>query len=159
MRKSLIIETLYEVSIVFRKESFINAKKVLNFIQSLTNEKKVMKPLMAFHTLSPSSKEVELIYKFLDTTIMFAKNTNAMGELLDMPRYSIVIVHYKLATTVSGHTIPNNSAFLFCRHDWYCSPTLSSEEQRKVDLKVYFNRNMSSKLPSTCTTKTFLTRC
>ena len=44
MRKSLIIETLYEVSIVFRKESFLNAKKVLNFIQSLTNKKKVIKP-------------------------------------------------------------------------------------------------------------------
>ena len=44
MRKSLIIETLYEVSIVFRKESFINAKKVLNLIQSLTNEKKVINP-------------------------------------------------------------------------------------------------------------------
>ena len=51
MRKSLIIETLYEVSIVFRKESFINAKKVLNFIQSLTNEKKVTKPLTVFHRI------------------------------------------------------------------------------------------------------------
>ena len=51
MRKSLIIEALYEVSIVFRKESIINAKKVLNFIQSLTNEKKVIKSLTAFHTL------------------------------------------------------------------------------------------------------------
>ena len=50
MRKSLITETLYEVSIVFRKESFINAKKVLNFIQSLTNERKVIKSLTAFHT-------------------------------------------------------------------------------------------------------------
>ena len=35
--------------IAFRKESFINAKKVLNFIQSLTNEKKVIKSLTAFH--------------------------------------------------------------------------------------------------------------
>ena len=49
MRKSLVIETLYEVSIAFRKESFINAKKILNFIQSLTNEKKLMKSLTAFH--------------------------------------------------------------------------------------------------------------
>ena len=40
MRKSLIIQTLYELSIVFRKESFINAKKRLNFLQSHTNEKK-----------------------------------------------------------------------------------------------------------------------
>ena len=49
MRKGLIIETLCEVSIVFRKESFVNAKEVLNFIQSLTNEKKVIKSLTAFH--------------------------------------------------------------------------------------------------------------
>ena len=49
MCKSLMIETLYEVSIVFRKESFINTKKVLNFIQSLANEKKVIKSLTAFH--------------------------------------------------------------------------------------------------------------
>ena len=32
--------------IVFRKESFINAKKVLNFMLNLTNEKKVIKPLV-----------------------------------------------------------------------------------------------------------------
>ena len=156
MRKSLIIETLYEVSIVFRKESFINAKKVLNFIQSLTNEKKVINPLTAFHILSPAPKELELMCKFLDTSYQSClQNTNANGELLGMPRYSIIIiiVHYKLVTTVSGHTIPNNSAFLFCRHDWYCSPNLSSEEQRKVDLNVHFNRNMS-KSSSTCTTKT-----
>ena len=50
MCKSLIIETLYEVSIVFRKESFINAKKVLNFIKSLTNEKEVIKSLTTFHS-------------------------------------------------------------------------------------------------------------
>ena len=49
MRKSLIIETLYEVSTVFRKESFINAKKVLNLILSLTNEKKVIKSLTVLH--------------------------------------------------------------------------------------------------------------
>ena len=30
------------------KESFMHVKKVLNFIQSLTNEKKVIKSLMAF---------------------------------------------------------------------------------------------------------------
>ena len=40
MRKSLIIETLYEVSIVFAKESFINAKKVLNYIQVLQMKRK-----------------------------------------------------------------------------------------------------------------------
>ena len=49
MHKSLIIETSYKVSIVFRKEIFINAKKVLNFIQSLTNERKVIKSLTASH--------------------------------------------------------------------------------------------------------------
>ena len=44
MRKSLIFATLYEVSIIFGKDRFINAKKVmqsLNFMQSLLNEKKV----------------------------------------------------------------------------------------------------------------------
>ena len=51
MRKSLIIETLYKLSIVFRKESFINAKKRLNFLQSHTNEKKVIKSLTVFHTV------------------------------------------------------------------------------------------------------------
>ena len=40
MHKSLIIETLYKVSIVFRKESFRNAKKVLNFIQVLQMKRK-----------------------------------------------------------------------------------------------------------------------
>ena len=40
MRKSLITETCYEVSIVFRKESYINAKKVLNFIQVLQMKRK-----------------------------------------------------------------------------------------------------------------------
>ena len=40
MRKSLKIETCYEVSIVFRKESYINAKKVLNFIQVLQMKRK-----------------------------------------------------------------------------------------------------------------------
>ena len=34
----------------------------------------------------------------------------------------------------------------------------SAEGQRKVDLKVYFNRNMA-KSPCACTAKTFPTRC
>ena len=38
IRKSLIFAKLYEVSIIFRKESFINGK-VLNFIQSLIDKK------------------------------------------------------------------------------------------------------------------------
>ena len=38
MRKSLIFATLNEVSIIFGKESFVNAKKVVNFIQSFINE-------------------------------------------------------------------------------------------------------------------------
>ena len=57
MSEGLVIETLYEVSIVFRKESFINAKKVLHFIQSLTNEKKVIKALTAFHKFRAYSKK------------------------------------------------------------------------------------------------------
>ena len=40
---------IYEVSTIIGKESFINAKKVLNFIQSLINENKVIKSLTAFH--------------------------------------------------------------------------------------------------------------
>ena len=47
--ESLIFATLNKVSIIFEKISFINVKKVLNFIQNLTNEKKVLKSLMAFH--------------------------------------------------------------------------------------------------------------
>ena len=42
-RKSLIFAKLYEVSIIFGKESFINGK-VLNFIQSLIDKNKVIKP-------------------------------------------------------------------------------------------------------------------
>ena len=40
---SVIFTTLYKVSTSFRIESFINATKVLNFTQSLANEKKVLK--------------------------------------------------------------------------------------------------------------------
>ena len=70
MPKSLITETLYEVpKYCFWKRKFYKCKKkVLDFIQTLTNEKKVIKPLTAFHTFSPSPKEMELMYKFLDTT-------------------------------------------------------------------------------------------
>ena len=35
---------LSEVSIIFGKESFINAKKVLDFIESLKNDKKLINP-------------------------------------------------------------------------------------------------------------------
>ena len=147
MPKSLITETLYEVpKYYFGKRKFYKCKeKVLNFIQTLTNEKKVIYKspngipyLFAFPQGNGAHVQISWHYQSC------LQNTNANGELLDMPRYSIVIVHYKLATTVSGHTIPNNSAFSFCRHDWYCSPTLSSEKQIKDDLKVHFNRNMSS---------------
>ena len=70
MPKSLITETLYEVpKYCFWKRKFYKCKeKVLNFIQTLTNEKKVIKLLTAFHTFSPFPKEMELMYKFLDTT-------------------------------------------------------------------------------------------
>ena len=49
MRKGLIFATLYELTIIFEKESFIDAKKVLNFIQNLVNEKKVRKSLTGLH--------------------------------------------------------------------------------------------------------------
>ena len=64
MSEGLVIETLYEVSIVFRKESFINAKKVLNFIQSLTNEKKVIKSLTALHSMSFAEEVESYFFKF-----------------------------------------------------------------------------------------------
>ena len=73
MRKSLIIEALYyKVSIVFRKESLINAKKVLNFIQSLTNEKKVIKLLGVPYPFA-FPKEWNSCTNFLTLPIMFAK--------------------------------------------------------------------------------------
>ena len=59
-------------------------------------------------SLSPSPKELELMYKFLDTTNHVCKIQirNANGELLDMPSsravwytYCIVIVHY----TITGY--------------------------------------------------------
>ena len=53
MAGSIIFAKLYEVSIIFEKESFINTKKVLNFIQSLTNKIKVIKSLTAFHIAWP----------------------------------------------------------------------------------------------------------
>ena len=53
MRGSLLFATLNEVSIIFEKESFINVKKVLYLIQSLTNEKKVIKSLTAFQICIP----------------------------------------------------------------------------------------------------------
>ena len=49
MRESLIFATLYEVNVIFEKETFINAKKVLNFIQCLIILKKVTKSLAASH--------------------------------------------------------------------------------------------------------------
>ena len=42
MHKSLIFATIYEESIIFGKESFINVRKVLNFIVLQLN--KVMGP-------------------------------------------------------------------------------------------------------------------
>ena len=50
MRDSLIF-TIYEESIIFEKESFMNAEKVLYFVQSLINEKKVIKSVTAFHNV------------------------------------------------------------------------------------------------------------
>ena len=50
-------------SIIFEKESFINAKKVLNFVQSLINEMKVIKPaskrrsIILRHTIKPGTPE------------------------------------------------------------------------------------------------------
>ena len=81
MSEGLVIETLYEVSIVFRKESFINAKKVLNFIQSLTNRKKVIESLTAFHK------------KLSTTLIIFLQ---ILAQLLQIIVLLIEIAYYAL---------------------------------------------------------------
>ena len=56
MRESLIFATLNKESIIFEKESFINAKKILNSVQKLTNGKKVIKSLPVFHIHSSADK-------------------------------------------------------------------------------------------------------
>ena len=76
MPKSLITETLYEVpKYCFWKRKFYKCKeKVLNFIQTLTNEKKVINPLTAFHIpfrLPP--RKWSSCTNFLTLPIMFAK--------------------------------------------------------------------------------------
>ena len=53
MRKTLIFAKLYRENIVFKKERFVNAKKVFNFIHSLINQKKVTRPLTTFHSRPP----------------------------------------------------------------------------------------------------------
>ena len=50
MRRSLMIETLYEVSIVFRKEKFHKCRESIKLYTNLANEKKGIKSLTAFHT-------------------------------------------------------------------------------------------------------------
>ena len=63
-----------KVSIIFGKGSFLNAKKVLNFIQSLINENRVIKSLTAFHnqwsnqklctSIPACKKSAKFIYSF-----------------------------------------------------------------------------------------------
>ena len=69
---------------------------------------------------------------FLTLPIMFAKYKSGMQMVNYMPSsravwytYCIVIVHYTITSyyCISGHTITNKLAFLFCRHGWYSSPT------------------------------------
>ena len=62
MCKSFVFATLWEISIIFEKESFINAKKVLSFIQSFINEKKVIKPLMVL-PIGESVKKGKLLWQ------------------------------------------------------------------------------------------------
>ena len=89
MPKSLITETLYEVpKYCFWKRKFYKCKeKVLNFIQTLTNEKKVLNPngvpyLFAFPQRNGAHVQISWHYQSC------LQNTNANGELLlDMPRY------------------------------------------------------------------------
>ena len=61
--KSFIPATLYEVSIIFVKESFTSSKKVLNFIESLINEKEAIKFLTALHMKHSNTKTYQIFYK------------------------------------------------------------------------------------------------
>ena len=65
MLESLIFATLNK-TIIFEKESLANAKKLSNFIQTDTNEKKIVKSLATFHTavkisLNPFKTEAVLV--------------------------------------------------------------------------------------------------
>lgn len=61
MHESLIFLTLFEITIIFGKQSFINAKKIFNFIKRLVNEQKVIKSLKAFQKhLSHVSRNILL---------------------------------------------------------------------------------------------------
>ena len=70
MRESLIFAKLNEVSIIFEKESFIIVKIVLNFIQSLTNKKKVIKFLTAYHARESKKWLVWVKHMTLRTFVM-----------------------------------------------------------------------------------------
>ena len=61
MRKSLIFATLYGENIIFQKESFINAKKVLNFIQSLINENLIKSYKVLIKSHKESNKALNII--------------------------------------------------------------------------------------------------
>ena len=99
----------------------------------------IQPPLVVFFWNFPIDHPFHLLLRnwssctnFLTLPIMFAKYKSGMQMVNYMPSsravwytYCIVIVHYTITSYywISGHTRPNNSAFLFCRHDWYCSPT------------------------------------
>ena len=91
MRKSLVIETLYEVSIAFRKESFINAKKILNFIQSLTNEKKLMKSLTAFHNQPTNYYQQHRSHRILLTPVQ-----KQLGEIAFPKMERNIVIRFNL---------------------------------------------------------------
>ena len=98
MPKSLITESLYEVpKYCFWKSKFYKCKeKVLNLIQTLTNEKKVIKPLTAFHTfcLPPKKWSSCTNSEHYQSCL---QNTNANGELLlGMPRYRYSTYSYSV---------------------------------------------------------------
>ena len=95
MRKSLIIETLYEVSIVFRKESFINAKKVLNFIQSLTNKKKVLKSLTAFHN-QPTNQPTNYYQQQRSHRTLLAPVQEQLGEIAFPKMEKNIVIRFNL---------------------------------------------------------------
>ena len=91
MRRSLLFATLYELSIIFRKESLINAKKVLNFTESLINEKKVIMSLTAFQTCSC----IQLI-NLRTRCSMNDKNATKIKQLVQNNLLKMQETHYNL---------------------------------------------------------------
>ena len=104
--------------------------KVLHKVLQMKRKYKTPNSIPYPFTLPPEGIGAHVYNKFLNTInhVCKIRMQNKWWMVYGHAQIQhIVIAHYKLATTVcyvSGQTIPNNSAFLFYRHDWYCSPIL-----------------------------------